>query len=405
MSERYLVSVVVPTHNRSKYAIPCVKSLLEIKSDRLQIVVHDTSNDDCALAAWAVAQTDSRLVYVHWKNRLSMTENHERAIELAEGEYVCLIGDDDTVSARIIEAAEFAKSEAIEMLTPQVKAFYYWPDFRTRFYGAAHAGRIYLDDFSGGCMQYDVKARLDIALHEACQGTDALPKLYHGLVKRRLLDELRQRSGKIFYGTSPDMSASISLSLIGKTYSLIDFPFTMPGGGGGSNSGRSAMGKHKGDLKSDPHMKPFTDLRWPPELPMFFSVETVWAHAAWATLDGLGDKTRQAQFNLARLYALCLFHHRDYAKEVLSARRAAKQGGCTQVGTARIVSELFSVACKYALARFKRVLKPKASNGREVVAVVEDVYLARQALDQRLPLSLSGSAQSGSSSVSAQGSE
>lgn len=92
MSEQYLVSIVVPTHNRSKYAIPCVKSLLEIKSERLQVVVHDTSNDDCQLAAWAADQADSRLVYVHWKSRLSMTENHERAMQLAEGEYVCQIG-------------------------------------------------------------------------------------------------------------------------------------------------------------------------------------------------------------------------------------------------------------------------------------------------------------------------
>lgn len=405
MSERYLVSVVVPTHNRSKYAIPCVKSLLEIQSDRLQVVVHDTSNDECALSHWASTQADPRLVYVHWKSRLSMTENHEHAIALAEGEYVCLIGDDDTVSARIIEAAEYARSEAIEMLTPQVKAFYYWPDFRTKFYGAAHAGRIYLDTFSGGCTQYDVSRRLDTALYEACQGTDALPKLYHGLVKRSLLDTLRQRSGKIFFGTSPDMSASISLALIGKRYSLIDFPFTMPGGGGGSNSGRSAMGKHKGDLKSDPHMKPFTDLRWPEELPMFFSVETVWAHAAWATLEGLGDEAHKAQFNLARLYALCLFHHRDYAKEILSARRAAQRGGNTQVGTVRLVSELISVVCKYGFARFKRVLKPKASNGREVVAVVDDVYLARQALDRRLPSSLSGTKPSALSTVSAQDSK
>ncbi|MCX2686309.1 glycosyltransferase [Pseudomonas sp. DCB_AW] len=390
MSEQYLVSIVVPTHNRSKYAIPCVKSLLEIKSERLQVVVHDTSNDDCQLAAWAADQADSRLVYVHWKSRLSMTENHERAMQLAEGEYVCLIGDDDTVSQRILEAAEYAKAENVDMLTPRVKAFYYWPDFRTKFYGAAHAGRIYLETFGRGAETLQASKQLDKALHEACQGTDALPKLYHGLVRRSLLDELRRRSGKIFFGTSPDMSASVSLAMIGKTYCLLDFPFTMPGGGGGSNSGRSAMGKHKGNLKDDPHMKPFTDLQWPAELPMFFSVETVWAHAAWATLEGMKDEKRQSQFNLARLYALCLFYHRDYAKEIFAARRAAQAGGNGQVGMVRLVSEFVSVLTKYTFSRLKRVMKPNASNGREVVGVVEDVYLARQALDSKLEARLAG---------------
>jgi len=390
MSERFLVTVVVPTHNRSKYAIPCVQSLLEIKSERLQVVVHDTSNDECDLAGWAATQNDSRLVYIHWKDRLSMTENHERAIALAEGLYVCLIGDDDTVSEKIIDVAEYAESENLDMITPQVKAFYYWPDFRTKFYGAAHAGRIYLDDFTRSTQILDVSTRLDDALHQACQGTDALPKLYHGLVKRSLLDQLRERSGKIFFGTSPDMSASVSLAVVGTSYCLIDFPFTMPGGGGGSNSGRSAMGKHKGDLKNDPHMKPFKDLRWPAELPMFFSVETVWAHAAWMTLEGLKDAQRHSRFNLARLYALCLFYHRDYAAEIFSARRAALAQGNSGVGPIRMISEFATVVTTYAVNRLKRLMKPNASNGREVVAVVDDVQLARQALDLRLSSRLAG---------------
>lgn len=51
---------------------------------------------------------------------------------------------------------------------------------------------------------------------------------------------------------NPDMSAAVALSIQPGRYSLVDFPFTMPGGAGGSNSGRSAEGKHKGSLKDDP---------------------------------------------------------------------------------------------------------------------------------------------------------
>ncbi|MBI6660525.1 glycosyltransferase, partial [Pseudomonas carnis] len=138
----YLVSIVIATHNRSKYAIPCIESLLSIGSSEIQVVVHDTSNDVCELAAWAGQSADSRLIYVHWADRLSMTENHERALKLATGEYICLIGDDDTVSSYIIDIANYAKKQNIKMLTPKVKAAYYWPDFRTKNYGAAHAGRI-----------------------------------------------------------------------------------------------------------------------------------------------------------------------------------------------------------------------------------------------------------------------
>ena len=383
MNKKYLVSIVVPTHNRSKYAIPCVKSLLEIPSQDVQIVVHDTSNDSCELTRWAESQKDDRLVYVHWQSRLSMTENHERAIALATGEYVCLIGDDDSVSNRIMDFAQYAKEHSIDMLTPKVRAAYYWPDFRTRFYGAAHAGRIYLEHFDASFSEWDVRERLDNALKHACQGTDAMPKLYHGLIKNALLAQLREKNGKVFFGTSPDMSAAVALSLRAGRYTLVDFPFTLPGGAGGSNSGRSAEGKHKGSLKDDPHLAPFKNLVWPEFIPQFFSVETVWAHAAWETLVNAGGQEKD-RFNFARLYALCLLHHRDYARVIWSARRAASARDFKGVSVLHLGAEFLSVASRYAFARVRRLMRPGASNGKEIVATVEDVQLAKRELDSSL---------------------
>jgi len=383
MNKNYLVSIVVPTHNRSKYAIPCIKSLLEIPSQDVQVVVHDTSNDTCELAQWAEAQVDHRLVYVHWKSRLSMTENHERAIALATGEYVCLIGDDDTVSNRIMEFAHYAKEQSISLLTPKVRAAYYWPDFRTKFYGAAHAGRVYLERFDATLSEWDIRERLDNALRNACQGTDAMPKLYHGLVRNELLGQLREKNGKIFFGTSPDMSAAVALSLQPGRYSLVDFPFTLPGGAGGSNSGRSAEGKHKGSLKDDPHLAPFKNLVWPDFIPQFFSVETVWAHAAWETLENVGSDEKR-RFNFARLYALCLLHHRDYAQMVWDARRAASARNFEGVSLLQVGAAFLVEAARYALARAKRLTKPGANNGKEIVATVDDVRLAKHELDNNL---------------------
>lgn len=380
----YLVSVVVPTHNRSQYAIHCIESLLDIDSELLQVVVHDTSNDECELAQWAGKNLDSRLRYVHWVDRLSMTENHERAMRIATGEYICLIGDDDSVSERIIEVAAFAKSKGIKMITPKVKALYYWPDFRTKMYGAAHAGRVYLSAFNQKIEYMGSLGNLNVALHAACQGTDELPKLYHGLVHHSLIDQLRESNGQVFFGTSPDMSASVALSLLGHEYALIDLPFTMPGGAGGSNSGRSAAGKHKGDLKSDPHIAPFKNLEWPEIIPHFFSVETVWAHAAWTTLNGIGGTEQLKKFNLARLYALCVWGHKDYLSTTRLARLAAVEQGYSNVGRLDVFKELLVVISKHVLSRFKRLLKPSASNGREVLAVVPNVRLARQELDKNL---------------------
>ena len=380
----YLVSVVVPTHNRSHYAIACIRSLLEIESDALQVVVHDTSDDGCELAAWAGMQDDSRLIYVHWPERLSMTENHERALSLAKGEYVCLIGDDDSVSDQIIGIAAFAKARGIQLLTPKIRAMYSWPDFRTRFYGSAHAGKLYLERFAGELYCHEASKNLEFTLRQACQGTDYLPKLYHGLVKRNILDSLRQQYGQVFFGTSPDMSAAILLALQGGNFYVIDIPFTLPGASGGSNTGRSAVNKHKGDIRTDPHMQPFQNLAWPELLPQFFSVETVWAHAAWETLNGTRHDEWLKRFNLARLYALCFFNHRDYRDFTSAALLAARKLGIEGVTTVDLVREFAGCLWRLVISKAKRLLKPNPSNGRQVVAIVEDVRLARQALDQKV---------------------
>lgn len=383
----YLLSIVIATHNRSKYAISCIESLLSVASEEIQVVVHDTSNDACELAVWAESQKNQRLLYVHWAERLSMTENHEKALKLATGEYICLIGDDDTVSSYIVEVAVFAKLHGIKMITPKVKASYYWPDFRTKNYGAAHAGCIYLGDFDFSLEKYDLEKMLDIAKAGAFQGTDGMPKLYHGLVSKAALDVITARNGTLLYGTSPDMSAAVSLCLEGGEYYLLDFPFTMPGGGGNSNSGRSATGKHKGGLEKDPHLTPFKNLNWPKIIPHFFSVETVWGHAAWETLEY--RKTTEG-YNLARLYALCFFNHPDFAKETYHAWRKAVSLRIPNTGALSVCSELVSVGCRYVLAKLKRLLRPGPSNGSEVVAVVDDVRRAREKLDQNLKSKLSG---------------
>ncbi|PCC98416.1 glycosyltransferase [Halopseudomonas pelagia] len=379
MNSRYLVSIVVPTHNRSSYAVPCIKSMLSMISEEIQIVVHDTSNDSCDLKKWAAKQEDHRLKYVHWSGTLSMTENYERALALAEGEYISVIGDDDTVSEKVLEVAKYAKVNYINLITPKANASYYWPDFRSRFYGNVHAGRIYIKDFDGHIEQRDCHEGLRKTLKMACQGTEHLPKLYHGLVSKKILDDLRLKNGKIFFGVSPDISSSIALSLEGGHYHIVDYPFTLPGSAGGSNSGRSAQGKHKGDLSSDPHITPFKSLVWPSEIPKFFSVETVWSQAAWETLVGTGNNSWLDKTNLARLYALCFIRHTSYYPYIIESWKMVRKNGGVELTA--ILKELMVLIFEISRARLKRLMRPSASNGQNIVAIVDDVALARNEFD------------------------
>ncbi|MGH7745853.1 MAG: glycosyltransferase family 2 protein, partial [Candidatus Dormibacteria bacterium] len=119
MKSQPLLSIVIPTHNRAKYAVHAIPSILNNLQGRIELIVHDTS-DSNDLEFFVSGILDKRLIYRHTDQKLSMTENHNRAMELARGEYVCLIGDDDNVSPEIQSATEWAKIKGIDVLSPNV---------------------------------------------------------------------------------------------------------------------------------------------------------------------------------------------------------------------------------------------------------------------------------------------
>lgn len=106
-----LLSIIVPTRNRAQYAVPMIRSILAMEGDEFELVISDNSDDDC-LESWVAKQKfDSRFRFERVTDPLSMTENHNRAFSRASGDYICLIGDDDTVLPSVLEASRWAKKQ------------------------------------------------------------------------------------------------------------------------------------------------------------------------------------------------------------------------------------------------------------------------------------------------------
>lgn len=368
-----LLSIVMPTHNRARYAEHAILAILRNLTGSTELVVHDTSDDD-VLASYAKGITDSRLIYRHIRDPLSMTENHNRALRLARGEYVCVIGDDDGVSPEIEVATEWAKRNDIKILSPRVTANYVWPDFRSRLLGGAHAGRLYVKRHFVGIAKRDSREALERALSKAAMGTEGLPKVYHGIVRRSLLDELASVSGSYFHGTSPDMSGAIGLALLSDSFVEVDYPLTIPGASGGSNTGRSALNRHTGTLKSDPHTSRFKNLQWPALIPGFTSVETVWAETAYETIKQYAPDCIR-RFNFMRLYAACSWRHREFLSYTRDAVREYAKFSNTSVWRqyASWVWAAFINASIAGLRLARRSMIPTAAGGRNYVANIATI--------------------------------
>ncbi|WP_457393754.1 glycosyltransferase family 2 protein [Roseateles sp. P5_E1] len=382
-----LLSVVIPTHNRARYAMHAIESVLSQGDERLELVVSDTSTDG-ELARWVAEHPlgrDPRLNYFRPAQKLDMTGNHNAAVAASKGEYLCLIGDDDTISGALLDATQWAHQKRVDLIAPNVVANYVWPDFRSRHFGASHASRLYFAKQMGGGKVCLASEALALALREAAQGTDGLPKIYHGVVRRTLMERIRERSGQYFHGSSPDVSGAVGLAACADRFLVVDFPLSIPGASGGSNTGRSAMNTHKGQLSAESQTSSFVASGWSPGVPKFFSVETVWAHAALETLKHLAPSTL-TEFNFVRLLGTCSLRHPEFKSEIAQATsEAAEMLGTPlpglQAAVARERRTLRQARIRYVLAR---AMRPTAAGGRPFVDGLATVAEAPPRLAARL---------------------
>jgi len=384
-----LLSIAIPTHNRARYAIHAITSILAIDSQKLELVVSDTSTDGELEALVRQGKHplcgDTRFKYLRPAERLDMTGNHNNAIAAASGAFVCLIGDDDTITADLILAAEWAQANQIDVIAPTVMSNYVWPDFRSRHFGAGHAGRLYLPNRIGSLNYRQSSDSLAQALSNAAQGTDGLPKIYHGVVRRSVLEKVKQLSGAYFHGSSPDVSGAIGLAICTERFVEIDYPLTIPGASGGSNTGRSAMNQHKGKLSQEAQTKAFETAGWSDGVPRFFSVETVWAHAALETIVKLAPENLR-RFNFARLIAVCEVLHKDYAGEIVQAVPMA--ASIVEMNEGAFLKKVAGERGQYRRQRFakllRRAMRPTVAGGREFKGGIDRVDLAPAVLEAHM---------------------
>ncbi|MBB4611403.1 glycosyltransferase family 2 protein [Sphingomonas yabuuchiae] len=379
-----LLSVVVPTHNRADYAISCIAAVLGFDAPDLQLVMTDTSTDrrlyDMLHAEECAFLRDPRFVYRKIDEPSNLTKNHNDALALASGEYVCVIGDDDCITSAAIDAARWAVACQVPIVSQTVKATYAWPDFRSQLARGGHASRLYVPRRAGTARWRDGQSDLGAALARAFQATDGMPRCYHGIVRRDLLEQVRDRTGAYFHGSSPDMSGAVAMACLVDRYCEVDLPLTIPGVSGGSNSGRSAMNTHKGELSSETQTSGFEDRGWTAGVPRFFAVETVWAHAGLETLHRL-DPERATGFNYARLLALCRIRHGEFDAAINQAEREASsiRGQAMEQDIKRAIQGERRARYRYLL---RRALKPTAANGRRYFAKLETVLAAAHAYEQ-----------------------
>lgn len=378
-----LLSVVVPTRNRFDYVQHAIRSILKIPDSDFELVVEDNSDSD-QLESW-VRDTirDHRLNYHHSTEKLSMTENYDRAMGRATGEYVCVIGDDDGVSPRIVDATRWAKANGFDALVPLNSAHFVWPDLELPAAGAIRPGELRLTRFTGECSFPTPELEIRKCARDAGQCFHSLPKVYYGIVRRDCMQRVKEKTGTFFPGVSPDMAVALAIANYVQSMCQIDYPIFLPGSSARSNAGMSGMNKHIGRLGDQPHLPTDVEQNWSAIVPCFYSVQTIWAEAAVSALRLVGRTDVLREFNVPKLYADCLMWHPAFAAVILRsfypALRAIKRGALR--GTAQFIYRFAYLGWLRAESLGRRILgRPVSALPWHSVGGLENIDEAVQAL-------------------------
>ncbi len=375
-----LLSIAIPTFNRSIYMIKCLKSLLEIEGN-IEVVISDSSSDmllkNSLEDEYSVFLKDSRLKYMYTDESLDMTSNLNRAIEHCTGHYVIFLGDDDTLVPEILQYLEVFKKMKVELISPNVVVNYAWPDFSTKYFKNGHKSNLYLDYNKPFIKKLSTSLAYQESLKNCFQGTEGLPKLYHGFVSRDLLLNIKNKTNNFLHGSTPDMSAAIGLCFVADYFIQCNFPLTIPGASGLSNTGRAANNKHVGKLEEESQTSNISHNSWIIGIPRYFSVEIVWAQAGIETASKF-DKLVLLNFPFVKFISICIVNHFEHFNSSLNALKELghKNHKYKFYQTFPFVI-IFSLK---KLFRFiTRVMNPSAANGREHLKNINDIYQAQLA--------------------------
>lgn len=314
MYSSYLLSIIIPTRNRQSVLLQSLQQIMKVINGKVQIVIQDNSDNE-SLRDDLSKLKYCNIKYNYTKERLSFVDNFDIATSLADGQYLCMIGDDDGVCEEIVKVVEWAAKNNYDSIIPNVDFEYFWPN-SIKLYGMESRGIARILQSKPKIRKIDAEKGVINVLKNGCQNYMKydVVKLYHGIVKKDCIEKVHNIAGKYFGGVSPDIYISIALSLVCKSNFRIMMPLTIAGVCKKSGSADSSNGKHIGTYNAMPHLNGHIDYVWSDLVPKFYSVESVWADSAIKAIEDMKRQDLLKYYNFAAFDAICKLNYGDYTK-------------------------------------------------------------------------------------------
>ncbi|MEM7248343.1 MAG: glycosyltransferase family A protein [Acidobacteriota bacterium] len=197
-------SIVMPTYNRASLLRHSLPTALEQDHDDFEIVVSNNCSTDGTEQVVSELATE-RLRLVRPDERLSMVDHWEFAVSQARGEWLLILCDDDALLPDALTTLDGIAQDDPDCRLIQYDRFRYLYDDGIQDEGnyVEVGSRV-----STSVIELDARRRLSTVFRRLSL---ELPKLLNATAHRSLLDDLRERHGRVFGIWAPDVSVGVRM--------------------------------------------------------------------------------------------------------------------------------------------------------------------------------------------------
>lgn len=173
---------------------------------------------------------------------LAMLDSWEAALASSQGDYIMVIGDDDTICSHGLDILTVILEQNPNVPINWQPPWYYWPDVR--------------DDKQANTFRFPVVTQpaqwvnSKTMIRQVCEFRAEfthLPTIYTSCIPRMLYEEAVKRFGRFFHTRSPDIGSGFLVAALTPNYLRIPLPITIAGISGRSNGNSGHLkesGKH-----------------------------------------------------------------------------------------------------------------------------------------------------------------
>lgn len=287
-----ILSIVIPTKDRYETLFPVLKFMLKyIKDPDYEIVVQDNSKSNDLANKEIELINDSRIKYFYSSLQMDMSANSNLAISNSSGHYITFIGDDDAVSPYILDVIVLMTKNNVDCLfyTP---ANYYWPGVKfIRESYLKKASSLQLPKHLSSQLQlFKTSEVLDRIINTGAYGLGNMPRLYHGIVSRKIMLKVKEKFGSFVPGSCPDMAISAALAFCTESHYFINYPVTITGVSKNSAAGLGAKGAHIAKIEDVSFLPKNIVSFWDPNIPQIWTGPTIYAQNVYEVLSKLKER-------------------------------------------------------------------------------------------------------------------